>query len=318
MCTFNGERFLPEQLASIAAQSRLPDELVVCDDGSTDRTLALLEEFRASVKFAVRIVRNDKNLGRTKNFEKVVSMCEHELIALTDFDDAWYPNKLEVLATTLESQPQAGYAFSDADLIDESGKVLKGNLYSRSGMRFWLKIGFPPDQQVRMLLKENVVTGAAMMMRASLRECVLPISGYAVQDHWIAAMASFVGDYGIAVFERLMKYRVHPKQVSGLYEPSKAVPDMLGAPAMWAEHLGTFRDLRETVHARPELLQKCKPADLLMLDEKIAHLEARLALHGAPLLRRYKAAFSEIRTGRYERFSLGWPSALRDLVPFLD
>jgi glycosyltransferase involved in cell wall biosynthesis len=96
MATFNGARFLAEQLDSIAKQSHLPYELVVCDDGSTDRTLAMLNEFAITAPFPVRIYRNETNLGFADNFFKAASLCNGELIAFCDQDDVWMPKKLEI------------------------------------------------------------------------------------------------------------------------------------------------------------------------------------------------------------------------------
>ena len=70
LCTYNGERFLPKQLASIQQQTRLPDELVVCDDRSTDRTLDIVREFAASFSFSVKVVENEQNLGSSKNLSR--------------------------------------------------------------------------------------------------------------------------------------------------------------------------------------------------------------------------------------------------------
>ena len=82
MCTYNGERFLAGQLASIAKQTRLPDELVVCDDRSTDRTVAMVREFAASATYPVRIFENEQNLGSAANFERAIRLCDGDLIAL--------------------------------------------------------------------------------------------------------------------------------------------------------------------------------------------------------------------------------------------
>ena len=126
MCTYNGERFLPQQLASIAAQTRLPDELVVCDDRSTDRTVAIVREFAASVPFPVKVFENERNLGYSANFEAAIRRCEGDLIALSDQDDIWYPQHLETLQRPfLEPRfPPVGWVYSNLDEIDESGAVV--------------------------------------------------------------------------------------------------------------------------------------------------------------------------------------------------
>ena len=95
MCTYNGAQFLKEQLASIAAQFRPPDELVVCDDGSSDGTGEIVKEFARRSPFATRFVVNDQNLGSTKNFEKAIFLCQGTIVSLADQDDVWYRHKLE-------------------------------------------------------------------------------------------------------------------------------------------------------------------------------------------------------------------------------
>jgi glycosyltransferase involved in cell wall biosynthesis len=105
MCTYNGSRHLKSQLDSISAQTRLPSELVICDDASSDDTVPIIEQFAASVPFRVRLDVNAQNLGSTKNFEKAIQKCKGDLIALSDQDDVWLPRKLEVLEAEFQSKP---------------------------------------------------------------------------------------------------------------------------------------------------------------------------------------------------------------------
>ena len=75
MATLNGGAYLAEQLASLAAQSRTPDELVICDDGSTDDTIAVIEQFQRSAAFPVRLHRNSERLGYSLNFSRAANLC---------------------------------------------------------------------------------------------------------------------------------------------------------------------------------------------------------------------------------------------------
>src|SRR5256885_16928924 len=124
MCTFNGARFLGAQLASIATQERPPDELVVCDDGSSDGSVELVRAFALRASFSTRLVTNDIKLGSTKNFEKAISLCQGAIIALADQDDVWYPNKLGRIEKAFLQSSQIVLAFSDADLIDDNSCLL--------------------------------------------------------------------------------------------------------------------------------------------------------------------------------------------------
>jgi len=94
MCTCNGAPYLRAQLRSLAAQSRVPDEVVVCDDVSSDATCDIIADFATRAPFPVRLHVNARRLGWTKNFEQAVALCDGELIALSDQDDVWYPYKI--------------------------------------------------------------------------------------------------------------------------------------------------------------------------------------------------------------------------------
>src|SRR5271156_421330 len=146
LCTYNGERFLPQQLAGIQQQTRLPDELVVCDDRSTDRTLAMLGEFAAAVSFPVEIISNTETLGSTKNFEQAIRLCGGDLIALSDQDDLWYPNRLERSEQEFMAHPQAGLVFSDADVIDDQNRPL--------GETLWQQLGFVGKRKHELLTRQ--------------------------------------------------------------------------------------------------------------------------------------------------------------------
>ena len=101
MATYNGAKYLREQLDSIAAQTLLPYELVICDDGSTDATLDIAEQFAAEAEFSVRIYRNETNLGYADNFLKAASLCEGDWVAFCDQDDVWISEKLAVVSTEI-------------------------------------------------------------------------------------------------------------------------------------------------------------------------------------------------------------------------
>src|SRR5713226_920848 len=120
LCTYNGERFLYEQLASIQAQSRRPDEVVICDDASTDRTVVIAREFAASASFPVRIFVNEHTIGSSKNFERAIGLSEGEIIALSDQDDVWVKDKMFVIERLFMEFPDTSVAFSDAEMVDEA------------------------------------------------------------------------------------------------------------------------------------------------------------------------------------------------------
>ncbi len=226
MCTFNGSRFLPEQLASIAGQSRLPDEMVICDDGSTDTTLEIVEKFSRGAPFPVRLIRNPENLGSTKNFEKATSLCTGDLIALSDQDDIWMPEKLAIQGEMMERDADLGGVFSDAELIDARSTPL--------AKRLWAALSFTPAEQrmfgrdrgASILLRKYVVTGATFMVRASLREHYLPISEAWGHEAWVAWILAIYSHLRL-IEQPLIRYRIHASQQVGIGNSTQTLPRTL-------------------------------------------------------------------------------------------
>lgn len=292
LCTFNGARFLAQQLESIAAQTRQPDELVICDDGSTDDTLAIVQKF--SPPFPVRIRRNAQRLGVAKNFEQVISMCEGEMIALADQDDVWYPEKLAVLERELAN---ADLVFSNARRVDAYGRVLPDSLWKHIGFRH---SGRP---MLNVLVERNVVTGATMAFRATVRGRALPIPNEhgMLHDHWIALIVAANGRVR-AVDERLIDYRVHEAQERGIGEPAAGLRRWFAlarntGPAEFAQKAAELRLVAERIDSG--------------LRPRIAHLERRAALPKSRLAR-IPAVAREIPA--YFRYSNHLWSIAKDLL----
>jgi glycosyltransferase involved in cell wall biosynthesis len=124
LATYNGERFLQEQLDSLAAQTLRPCELVVGDDGSTDGTLEILERFAERVPFPVHIQRNPANLGFADNFLATAGRCSGDFIAFSDQDDVWLPRKLERHAIALSSEFRPEIVASQPVITDTNLKPI--------------------------------------------------------------------------------------------------------------------------------------------------------------------------------------------------
>lgn len=217
LCTYNGARYLPQQLASYASQCRLPDELVIGDDGSTDQTESLIARFARSVPFPVHFHRNPERLGVGPNFDQAIQRCSGEFIALSDQDDEWRPEKLDRLVTLLQAHPAAGYACSDAELIDEHGQPLNH--------RLWEQYRCPPGTFLRgdsdaaakhLLFMSDRILGASMVIRSVNRHFLTPIPSTWVHDHWLSQMCELIGASGVATRELLTRYRIHGTQTCGL------------------------------------------------------------------------------------------------------
>ena len=214
MCTFNGGRYLEEQLESIGAQTRLPCELVVCDDGSTDDTIAIIKRFQAKAVFPVTVVQNTVRMGSTRNFDQAIGMARGEFIALCDQDDRWLPQKLERLSDCLIANPFLGGVFSDAELIDGDGRRVRMTLFGRHRFTAAKQRSFV-NCPTATLLKHDVVTGATLMFRSSIRRYCSPIPSTWVHDGWLAWMLALHSRV-MLIAEPLIEYRIHAGQQLGV------------------------------------------------------------------------------------------------------
>jgi glycosyltransferase involved in cell wall biosynthesis len=310
LCTYNGERFLPEQLASIAKQTRLPDELIVCDDRSSDRTVALVREFAASVSYPVRIFENERNLGFAANFESAIRRCEGDLIALCDQDDIWYPIRLERSEREFDTHPTVGLVFSDADLIDEGGRLL--------GRTIWQKLGFigKPRQdllsgQFVVLAKHRFVTGATVMFRANLRDRCLPFGAGWIHDEWIAMIAAAFSDV-LPMEEPLIRYRTHGSQQVGFANKlEQRVQGKTCAARHWQRVAEAARELQLLLAALSAMPLDQKGDVLIAYRRHLHFLEFRANL---PLRRLPRLGPILARYGQYRVHASGFASVLKDVA----
>lgn len=204
MATYNGGRFLREQLDSIYAQSWANIEVVACDDCSTDDTVAILDEYRQSHGLQYEV--NERNLGFVRNFEKVLLRCRGIFIALADQDDIWLPQKLERLVAGIE---RCDLVYSDALLVDRDGRELPGSMIETAGIR-------PVSgRQFSYFVCNACVTGCTTLIRRDLLEKALPIPDCeSYHDWWLAVVASRYA--GVRFLpEQLVKYRQHDANDTG-------------------------------------------------------------------------------------------------------
>jgi glycosyltransferase involved in cell wall biosynthesis len=316
LCTYNGAHYLQDQLDSLARQTRLPDELVVCDDVSSDHTIPLLREFADHAPFKVHIEPNAVNLGTAKNFEKAIRLCSGDVIALCDQDDVWLPEKLARFETALQSHPEAGLVFSDAELVDRDLRSLHKTMWQTLGLNSKRQGQLQTPAAFSMLLRRNYVTGAAMAFRAAYRDDVLPIGPIWMHDRWITMMIA-ARALLLPLPTPLIQYRQHGNNQIGAVPQKKAL-----LRRSW-ESLGIETDSywRQT-QAVQAVQQRLNPqADLRLtaqdwayLNEKVEHT-VRRASFPASRGRRLGIILDELVRGRYHRYSVhGFWSALRDLV----
>ena len=205
MTTYNGEKYLKEQLDSLYSQTLLPDEIVVVDDCSTDSTSDILEEYHKS-KGLIYII-NDTNLGVNKNFEKAIRLCKGEYIAICDQDDIWLTTKIERSINKLreiEKNNLPSLVTSEKIDIDKLGEIIYRPKQKGDSDEYYIS------------LFNHYMQGCTMFMNRKLLEYILPLPDRKeiMYDVFIGLTASMVGNkYNIG--EPLMYYRRHENNVTG-------------------------------------------------------------------------------------------------------
>ena len=225
MCTYNGARFLPKQLESIANQIVGVDELVVCDDGSTDDTLAVLKEFGKTSRFPVIVHSNQKNLGSTKNFEKCLLLCQGDIIFLSDQDDIWREDKVKKHLAYYSGHPETDAIFSDAMMIDDDSVSRNQTIWQEIEFNDVLQQKWLDGKGHETLFYGFVVTGATLSLRKSCLPRLLPFPVHIpdlIHDAWIALVLCLQDKLSF-IPETLVFYRIHNGQQVGFGRKSEYV-----------------------------------------------------------------------------------------------
>jgi glycosyltransferase involved in cell wall biosynthesis len=235
LCTYNGSRFLREQLDSILAQTLLPDEIVVVDDCSTDSTFEILQEYQAADPLRFRIFHNSFNLGYKKNFAKVLSLSLGELIFFADQDDVWSPSKVADFCSIFSSNSKTTVVCCALEKIDDAGNSLGPSLFNR-GMSNLVK----KKSQWKSFAHHPLIPGTAMAVRRSLVESYWPIPDGFLHDEWFSLCSSF--DNGISYLpRRLVNYRQHTGQAIG--DPKKTFAEKKNASADFDATIERYSDV---------------------------------------------------------------------------
>lgn len=181
MCTYNGAAFLPVQIDAILQQTYPNLELVIVDDCSTDETWSVLQQYRERDS-RIRIIRNEKNLGYNKNFEKAFTLCKGAYIAISDQDDWCEPNKLEEM---MRQWP------GDAVFVYSLSRDFFGNEPVRGEEN--KPIRYYEGHMPAKLAFDSPIHGHASMFQRSLLQDAMPFPANVYYDWWLSMIASATG-----------------------------------------------------------------------------------------------------------------------------
>jgi glycosyltransferase involved in cell wall biosynthesis len=307
MATYNGAKHLASQLASIAAQTRLPDEIVVGDDQSNDDTLSIIDSFRKETGLNVRVERNEARLGTIKNFEKIITRCRGDIVVFSDQDDVWRADKLETIVATFNRHPAAFYAFSNGHLMDDEGSQLPGTIWESIHFLEEEQAHFRGGRGLEVLLRQNVILGCTLAARRIALENAQPIYAYhdyrigcVLHDYWIGCVLEAIDPGGVLIDEPLIAYRLHPAQQEGIFRltPSK-ITRILNerGEAYYLREMETFRRLATISRDRGASLHQ-----LQIIEDKIRFSERRAAMRRRPFSALWLITESLLK-GDYNRFT---------------
>lgn len=215
LCTYNGEKYIKEQLESILKQTVPIDEIIICDDASTDKTIEVIKLVQIDFPNKISLYINEVNLGTNKNFEKAIILCSGDYIFLSDQDDIWKKNKTEkVMKIFIQNQSLEG-VFSNADLIDSKNNSNKNTLWD-SVFFIENKLQAPIDLFSLMSYKKNMVTGATLCFKKEVKSLILPIPNLKnyYHDEWIAIILASRKKLEYTT-DNLIFYRLHAEQQIG-------------------------------------------------------------------------------------------------------
>ncbi|CAG5068782.1 hypothetical protein DYBT9623_01514 [Dyadobacter sp. CECT 9623] len=198
LCTYNGQEFLPEQLDSILNQSISDWEIVVVDDCSSDQTWSVLERYAAADK-RFRLYRNDHNLGYNKNFEKALTHCRAEFIAICDQDDLWHPDKLKIQLAAIQDHK---LIYHDSEFIAHTGEKMN--------IRISDKFNFYRGNRPEPFIFLNCASGHSIMLRSEVVANAIPFPENFHYDQWLAFVAADSGSIDF-LEQPLVQYRQHRK-----------------------------------------------------------------------------------------------------------
>lgn len=316
LATFQGERFLRPQLESFVNQTRPPDELWISDDHSTDRTLAIVDEFSSAAPFPVNVVSNPRRGGVNENFENSVRHCGGDVILFSDQDDVWLPSHVEKLVAPIENDDRIMAVASDSRFVDEDlnetgGTQAQSDRFPASLLAATMRL---PRRQLELVLRQNIHSGHGMAFRKSLLPLLMPFTGTFMFDEWVLVLAATAG-YITYVPEPLTLHRQHRQQTlgarnKGLQQWATQSKHVSGEQERIQQE--KWREMLNRARARSDMLPDPKPVERA-LQRKLDFVSRSIRTRRRPLPVRLVLTLRELLLGRYHRLGRGLLTFARDL-----
>lgn len=316
ICTYNGAAYLQAQLDSLLAQTLLPDEIVISDDGSSDGTMEILRRFTARASecgIEVQLHQNRQNLGYVRNFTEGLRRASGKLLFLCDQDDVWHADKLARMVVCFEADPSLLLLHSDARLVDAHGASMHCSMFTVLQLTISEKHAIHAGSAFEVVLRRSFVTGATAALRRELIELALPVAKGWIHDEWLAAVAAAAGRLDF-INDALIDYRQHGSNQIGARKRTLAVK--------WRElTLPRSRLLADEAQRLQRLEQFLQEAAFTgatdrarQIMHKRTHFERRVAIGQLPHWKRVAPILHEARQRDYWRYGTGVLSMVRDFL----
>lgn len=323
MCTYNGARFLREQLDSLAAQTYLPEELIICDDISTDETTNIITEFASRAPFSVRLIINETRLFFQRNFIKAAAACSSDLIAFCDQDDIWMPQKLATIVAEFHDKDIMVIAHQ-ARLIDHESKEIASRIidadfapiYNRLSCRPWnFSRGFT------QVFRQKINAFASLHQ---MTEGFSTQDPYISHDSWIQVIGNSLGKV-LWIDTPLAYYRQHEHNLFGIkaYVREMKNFDVLSDILAASEKASIIYNIFSFAALQPKFLE----FKILITDAKYHWRKVSRSFYlrynlytESNIFNRLRSFYLLIKIGAYDsrkRWAFSMRSILKDLFIFI-
>lgn len=291
MTTFNGEKYIEKQIESIIHQSLSVDEIIVCDDGSTDHTVELIK------KYDVTLIQNSQNLGYKLNFKKAMEKCNGDYIFLCDQDDIWEKDKVKDMMNIMESHKNIHVLASSFTYIDGQDQMISTTLNKGYSNNNLYNKEVKKNDLVSVLTDEfiygNYFQGCALVMDKQTRDFVVHHFDDRLPHDWIISLYASI-DGGMYFYNKSeFKYRIHNDNSIGVSTLNQSSTEHVNRAYQFEER---YQKARDALYVLDVLKSNC--IDYYMQNEKeFKAIESFMAHHVAYL--RNKQFFGLLGQNRY-------------------
>lgn len=203
LASYNGSKYINEQIDSILSQSFKDFELICVDDLSTDNTVNILKEYENKYPNIVFVYKNEINIGSRLTFAKGVELAQGQFIAFADQDDYWHPNKLEVLYNEIIKNDTLAFVYSNSELVDEHLDTIQTSTFGRETV-------FLNGKDFYQVINDNTIMGCSMLIRADFAKKSLPFPTKGFHHDWYLAIMALGFSMEIKYIDQILfKYRRH-------------------------------------------------------------------------------------------------------------